>query len=107
MIDAAVVQRGCELQLFVPTKVGNLECTFCFDCVQACPYDNVALAARVPGEELTDDTRRSLIGRLSKRPDLAALVLVFTFGALRQRVRDDRSGPRDRGVAGLDARHPH
>ena len=74
-------QRGCELQLFVPTKVGNLECTFCFDCVQACPYDNVALATRIPGEELADDRRRSLIGRLSKRPDLAALALVFTFGA--------------------------
>jgi polyferredoxin len=76
-----LAQRGCELQLFVPTKVGNLECTFCLDCVQACPYDNVALATRVPGEELADDSRRSLIGRLSKRPDLAALALVFTFGA--------------------------
>jgi ferredoxin len=74
-------QRGCELQLFVPRKTGNLECTFCFDCVQACPYDNVALAVRIPGEELVDDRRRSLIGRLSMRPDLAALALVFTFGA--------------------------
>jgi polyferredoxin len=79
---AIVVQRGCELHLFVPTKVGNLECTFCLDCVQACPHDNVALATRVPGEELTDDRRRSLIGRLSRRPDFAALALLFTFGAL-------------------------
>ncbi len=79
---AVVLQRGCELHLFVPTKTGNLECTFCLDCVQACPHDNVALATRVPGEELADDRRRSVIGRLSRRPDVAALALVFTFGAL-------------------------
>ncbi len=77
-----VVRRGCELGLFVPTKVGNLDCTFCLDCVQACPHDNVAIGFRAPGEELVDDDRRSSIGRLSRRPDLAALALVFTFGAL-------------------------
>jgi ferredoxin len=79
---AIVVQRGCELGLFLPTKVGNLDCTFCLDCVQACPYHNVGLGVRVAGEELVDDRRRSAIGRLSRRTDLAALVLVFTFGAL-------------------------
>ena len=36
----------------------------------------------MPGEELADDRRRSSIGRLSRRPDLAALALLFTFGAL-------------------------
>jgi ferredoxin len=77
-----VVQRGCELGLFVPSKIGNLDCTFCMDCVQACPHDNVALRTRVPGEELSDNRLRSAIGRLSRRPDLAALALVFTFGAL-------------------------
>jgi polyferredoxin len=75
-------QRGCELALFLPVKTGNLDCTFCLDCVQACPHDNVAIGFRVPGDELADDRRRSSIGRLSRRPDLAALSLVFTFGAL-------------------------
>jgi ferredoxin len=79
---AVVRQRGCELGLFLPTKVGNLDCTFCLDCVQACPHDNVAIGVRVPGEELVDDRRRSSIGRLSARTDLAVLALVFTFGAL-------------------------
>jgi ferredoxin len=79
---ATITQRGCELGLFLPSKVGNLECTFCLDCVQACPHDNVAIAFRVPGEELTDDRRRSVIGRLSRRVDLAVLVLLFTFGGL-------------------------
>lgn len=77
-----VVQRGCELGLYLPLKVGNLDCTFCLDCVHACPHDNVAIAARVPAEELASDPRRSGIGRLSRRPDLAALAVVFCFGAL-------------------------
>ena len=77
-----IVQRGCELNLFLPAKAGNMDCTFCLDCVQACPHDNVALAARAPVGELTDDTLRSSIGRPSHRADLAVLAVVFTFGAL-------------------------
>jgi len=77
-----VVQRGCELALFLPHKVGNVDCTFCLDCVHACPEHNVAIAARVPGEELALDPLRSGIGRITRRPDIAALVVLFTFGAL-------------------------
>jgi hypothetical protein len=77
-----VTQRGCELRLFQPLKVGNMDCTFCLDCVQACPHDNVALATRVPGAELFDGRRRSGIGRFEQRPDIAALVVVFAFGAM-------------------------
>ena len=77
-----VLQRGCELHLYLPAKIGNADCTFCLDCVQACPYDNVALAVRPPAAELTDDRPRSSLGRLSARGDLAALALVFTFGAV-------------------------
>jgi polyferredoxin len=75
-------QRGCELGLFMPAKAGNLDCTFCLDCVHACPHDNVALATRVPGAELLDTRRRSGVGRLTRRPDIAALAIVFTFAAL-------------------------
>jgi polyferredoxin len=77
-----VTQRGCELRLFQPLKVGNMDCTFCLDCVQACPHDNVALATRVPGAELFDGRRRSGIGRFEQRSDIAALVVVFAFGAM-------------------------
>jgi polyferredoxin len=77
-----VTSRGCELALFLPAKVGNLDCTFCLDCVHACPHDNAAIGVRVPGEELADDRRRSAIGRLSRRPDLAALAVLFAFAAL-------------------------
>ena len=77
-----VIQRGCELALFQPRKVGNVDCTFCLDCVQACPHDNVGIIGRVPAAELTVDPMRSGLGIFSRRKDLAALVIVFTFGAL-------------------------
>lgn len=73
---------GCQAWLFQPGKVGNMDCTFCLDCVHACPYDNVGILARLPGEELGIDPVRSGIGKFSRRVDLAALVVVFTFGAL-------------------------
>jgi len=77
-----VIQRGCELALFQPRKVGNMDCTFCLDCVQACPHDNVGIVSRLPAEELLTDRRRSGVGLFSRRSDLAALAIVFTFGAL-------------------------
>ena len=76
------VLRGCELGLFLPMKVGNLDCTMCLDCVHACPHDNIALAMRTPGAELLERGRRSGIGRLAQRADLAALAVVFTFAGL-------------------------
>jgi ferredoxin len=79
---AVIVQRGCELALFQPKKTGNMDCTFCLDCIHACPHDNVGILARLPGSELWSDERRSGVGLFSKRKDLAALALVFTFGAI-------------------------
>jgi polyferredoxin len=76
------IQRGCELALFQPAKSGNMDCTFCLECVQACPHDNVGMLSRPPASELMSDPRRSGIGVFSRRPDLAALAVVFTFGAL-------------------------
>jgi cytochrome c oxidase assembly factor CtaG/polyferredoxin len=72
---------GCATGLFQPRKAGNLDCTFCLDCVRACPYDNVGVLAVTPGAELWRDTFRSGIGRLARRTDIAALALVLVFGA--------------------------
>jgi ferredoxin len=77
-----VIIRGCELALFQPRKVGNMDCTFCLDCVHACPHDNVGILGRLPGSELLTDPIRSGIGYFSNRKDLGALAIVFTFGAL-------------------------
>jgi cytochrome c oxidase assembly factor CtaG/ferredoxin len=73
-------QRGCELYLFQPRKAGNFDCTFCLDCVHACPSDNVGILASPPGFTILDDRQRSGIGRLA-RLDIAALVLLLVFGA--------------------------
>jgi polyferredoxin len=73
---------GCQLWLYQPQKLGNMDCTFCLDCAHVCPHDNVGISARLPASELWADPRRSGIGRFSQRTDLAALVVVFTFGAL-------------------------
>jgi cytochrome c oxidase assembly factor CtaG len=72
---------GCETGLFQARKAGNLDCTFCLDCVRACPHDNVGLLAVTPGAELWRDRFRSGIGWLARRTDLAALTLVLVFGA--------------------------
>ncbi|MDR3635905.1 MAG: cytochrome c oxidase assembly protein [Isosphaeraceae bacterium] len=71
---------GCELGLYLPNKAGNLDCTFCLDCVHACPHDNVGVLAAAPGRDLWNEARHSGIGRLADRPDLAALILVLVFG---------------------------
>ena len=73
--------RGCELDLFVPKKIGNLDCTLCLDCVQACPHDNIALISITPVKSFLTKTYRSSIGRLSKRWDWIALAMMVTFGA--------------------------
>jgi hypothetical protein len=74
-------QNGCELGLYLPRKVGNLDCTFCLDCVHACAHDNVGIVAVPPGANLGGAARQSGIGRLSERPDIAALVLVLVAAA--------------------------
>lgn len=74
-------QRGCELLLFQPKKSGNMDCTFCLDCVKACPHDNVGILAASPGHDLLTATRRSGVGDFARRPDIAALVGVLVFAA--------------------------
>jgi cytochrome c oxidase assembly factor CtaG/ferredoxin len=73
-------QRGCELYLFQPKKATNLDCTFCLDCIHACPHDNIGLLPSKPGSAVVRDSYLSSLGRLSNRRDIAALALVITFG---------------------------
>jgi cytochrome c oxidase assembly factor CtaG len=81
-IRGSAVVPGCPTRLFQPHKSSNMDCTFCLDCVHSCPHDNVGLIAGLPGAELWRDPFRSGIGRFGARTDLAALVVVLTFGAL-------------------------
>ncbi len=73
--------RGCELDLFQPLKQGSFDCTFCLDCVAACPHLNVGVLPVVPGRAVLVEQRRTSIGRLARRWDWTVLGLVFTAGA--------------------------
>ena len=77
----ALLQNGCELWLYQETKAGNMDCTFCMECIHACPHDNVGILTRAPAKELWEDPKRAGIGRFSQRPDLAAMALFLTFAA--------------------------
>lgn len=72
--------RGCELELFVPTKQGNLDCTFCLDCIRACPHDNAVIAPSFPGIDIVKEEFRGSVGSLH-RADYTALMIVIVFGA--------------------------
>lgn len=80
--NAQTGARGCELRLFQPHKQGNMDCTFCLDCVYACPKDNVGIIASPPWQDLVSDGHRSGVGKISHRFDLAVLMSILTFGAL-------------------------
>lgn len=78
--DLVVIQRGCELALFQPLKAGNMDCTFCLDCVLVCPHDNVGIVSRLPASELMTDPMRPALAcspaartwRLWQSPSLSA-----------------------------------
>ncbi len=80
-ISGNAIAAGCSSHLYQPQKIGNMDCTFCLDCVRACPHENVGILASIPGKTLWADPLRSGIGRFSQRYDLAALVLLLVFGA--------------------------
>ncbi|MEE3329165.1 MAG: cytochrome c oxidase assembly protein [Myxococcota bacterium] len=43
---------GCPTGLFLPAKAGNNDCTFCLDCVRACPHGNASLTAVLPARSI-------------------------------------------------------
>jgi cytochrome c oxidase assembly factor CtaG/ferredoxin len=73
-------QRGCELQLFQPRKTSNMDCTFCLDCVHACPQENVSLLASLPGSQLVKIERsKKRTRRFFRRFDIAILIFLLVF----------------------------
>ena len=75
-------RRGCELQLFQPRKESNMDCTFCLDCVHACPHENVSLIVSLPGSQLVQIGRsQKRRHRFFKRFDIAVLILLLVFAA--------------------------
>jgi cytochrome c oxidase assembly factor CtaG/ferredoxin len=80
-IRGSATLPGCEMGLYQPRKLGNFDCTFCLDCVQACPHANIGVLAIPPTATLWSIQFRSGVGRFNGRRDIAALVLLLVFGA--------------------------
>jgi cytochrome c oxidase assembly factor CtaG/ferredoxin len=74
-------QRGCELELYLPEKRSNADCTMCMDCVKACPHDNVGILTRSMTQDVLAVEPTSSLGRLSRRTDVAAAALVLVLAA--------------------------
>lgn len=75
-------QSGCELQLFQPRKTSNMDCTFCLDCVRACPHENVSLLASLPGTQLVQIARnKNQRNKTFRRFDVAVLIFLLVFAA--------------------------
>jgi cytochrome c oxidase assembly factor CtaG/polyferredoxin len=74
-IRGSATVPGCELGLFQPRKRGNMDCTFCMDCVHACPHSNIGV--------LRSDRADLLRARphVNVRPDHAVLIVVIVFAA--------------------------
>jgi len=73
--------RGCETDLFAPRKIGNLDCTFCLDCVRSCPSGNIGLIATSPLVALTAAEATGRAARMLASADVAALLLLLVFAA--------------------------
>ncbi|MSR27994.1 MAG: hypothetical protein EXS03_00245 [Phycisphaerales bacterium] len=72
---------GCELDLYQPAKRGNMDCTFCLDCVDACPHGNVGIVTQKLRRGLASRQWGSSIGRIVSRTDASTLLAILTFGA--------------------------
>jgi cytochrome c oxidase assembly factor CtaG/ferredoxin len=72
-------QRGCELELYLPEKRSNADCTLCMDCVKACPHDNIGIMPRSMTQDVLASEPTSSLGRVSRRTDVAAAALVLVF----------------------------
>ncbi len=45
-------QYGCPMGEFPASMETNVHCTLCTECVKSCPYDNIAVRLRLPGQDL-------------------------------------------------------
>ena len=105
-IRGSATLPGCEMGLYQPRKLGNFDCTFCLDCVHACPHENVGVLAVVPGAHALErpfPLRHRPLQRGVR--DVAALVLRAGLRRLRQRRRHDGAGAELARPTASDGRH--
>jgi ferredoxin len=101
-VRGTATEPGCPMQLYLPQKIGNLDCTLCLHCIQACPNGNLQIASQNQLLDLAQDPNRSSLQRLSRRLDVALLALTVTFAPVLLAARE--SGPVEAALAGLTHR---
>ena len=76
--------RGCELDLFQPKKSGNLDCTFCLDCVKACPHHNVGMISICSGEDVAHGFLWIIAGKIVETDRLSAHCAAVRIWSVRE-----------------------
>jgi hypothetical protein len=81
---------GCGTELYVPVITTNQDCTFCLDCVRACPFDNVALRADGGPKRLLQPTLTAGWDRSALLVALALMGFANAFGMVPPAAAIDR-----------------
>ena len=105
-IRGSATVPGCHTHLFQPRKVGNVDCTFCLDCVHSCPHTNVGILAAAPAPYALE--RSVPLGHwpLQPPPRPRRAGGGPRLRCVCQRGRHDRAGRRMAGSPELRARRP-
>ena len=62
-------------------KSSNMDCTFCLDCIHACPHENIGVIATMPASTLAHDRAVPAWAESPGAVDLAALCVVLVAAA--------------------------
>ena len=79
------------MDLHLPRKSGNLDCTFCLDCVRACPHDNIGIW-RSRRAWISFETRAVIRGPALPAIGYRSLGAGVRIRRIRERRVHDRSG---------------
>jgi cytochrome c oxidase assembly factor CtaG/ferredoxin len=71
--------KGCQLGLNPPLKSGNMNCTFCLECVHACPNDNIGWLATSPFPALIEVIPSKPKNELRHRFDVSVLTALLVW----------------------------
>lgn len=70
----------CPRNLYMGTLSSNQDCVLCFDCVKACPNDNIVLRRRAPLQDLWQE-RTQTLG--------TALLIVLLLGIMIEEIGEE------------------
>jgi len=73
-----------QLELYLPEKRSNADCTLCMDCVKACPHDNIGILPRSMTQDVLASEPTSSLGTIEPQDDVAAAAW---YGVVRMQRR--------------------